>query len=490
MKPIPGQKESPQRQLSAAAAGNMQRGTVKTVFVPDEEAAGVLEPWLGATAPVGTVGVWPGWPETEPVFGLHLPHGGGVCLRGFPEAVGEKVAGRAGTPHAGLVHLDAAQAEALGLPAVPDDGAGPRLAELDGVAVVVSSGRVARALLWEAAFAPWWRGKVPRSVRAAAAAWTPQLADPEGMALATVEGRLLAGVDRLAEPEAERTARTLALLRRERRGEWTAEREEAERGLELLTGVTCYVGWRCAGDVPALADHLGQLSDPARARIVGALLCHVLDRLAGTAPPPTARGARRQPPADWREELTAGRATDLDTLLEAYVRFEGGSRDDSLLSAACDRFGYDAVLADARQRAERAAQARAALVDRILRGQGTLLTFATGALGSATITPAEPPQPVNGGLTLYAAGARFEYPDGTFLDSTGVPAAEDRHGGLVHVRVAARLQLGGDGQILAQDAEVEFNGGLDLRVGAVRARARRGSVRPIEGGWLVRLAPA
>ena len=460
------------------------------MFVPDEEAAGVLEPWLSATAREGTAEIWPGWPQATPVFGLHLPHGGGVCLRWFPEAVGRQVAGRAGAPHAGLAHLDGAEAERLGLPGPPDADAGPRLAELDGVPVVVSTGRVPRALLWEAAFAPWWHARVPRAARAAAAAWTPQLADPEATALATVEGRLLAGVHRLADEEAERTARTLALLRRERRGDWTAEREAAERALELLTGVACYVGWRCAGGVPAVPDGLGQLSDPARTRIAGALLCAVLNLLAGTAPPPRrAASGRRQPPADWREALLTGAATDLDELLEAHVRFEGGSRDDSLIRAACDRFGYDAVLSEARQAAELAAQARTALVERILRGPGTLLTFSIAELGPATITPAEPPQPVNAGLTLHASGARFEYPDGTLLDCPGVPLAEDRHGGLVHLRVAASLQFGGDGRSIDPNAEVQFTGGLDLRVGALRARAQRGSVRPIEGGWLVRMVP-
>jgi hypothetical protein len=172
------------------------------------------------------------------------------------------------------------------------------------------------------------------------------------------------------------------------------------------------------------------------------------------------------------------------------VRFAGGSRDDALIQGVCVRFGYDALLAEAREAAERAEQARSALVDRILRGPGTLLTFATGALGPATIRSVEPAQPVNAGLTLYAAGARFEYPDGTSLDCPGLPVAEDRHGELVHVRVSARLQFGGDGQVIDPTEELEFTGGLDLRVGPLRAQAHRGSVRPIDGGWLVRLAPA
>lgn len=429
------------------------------------------------------------------MFALHLPHSGGVCLRDFPEAIGQRVAGREGAPHPRLAHLETTAALEHGIPGPPAAGSGPRLAELGGVAVVVSGGGTARALLWEGAFASWWRGRAPAPARAAAAAWIPPLPSPQDSALASVEGRLLAHLASagLAEDAGAPDPSTLALLRRERRGGWAPEREAAEQGLEVLAGVACYVGWRCAGGVPPVPDPLGPLADPARARVVGALLCHLLELLRDQPAPPRRLPAWAEAAdarVEWRQALMGGQVSTLDQLLERHVRFAGGSRDDARIRAACERWGYDTLLAEARETAARAAEARAQLVGRILRGPGTLLTFATGDLGPATVVPVEPPQPVNAGLTLHAAGARFEYPDGTRLECPGLPLAEDRHGGLVHVRVSGRLRFGADGQPLEPDHEVAFSGGLDLRVGPLRASARRGSLRPIDGGWLVRLTPA
>lgn len=466
------------------------------VFVPDEEAARILEGWLDATDPAAAGEAWPGWPAGAAAFGLLLPHGGGVCLRGFPEAVGQAVATRTGRSHPGVCHLQPDGAARLGLPSGPSDAA-PRVVEAQGVPIVLSGApRPSAAALWEEAFGVWWSQRAPAAARAAAAAWAPMPPTPKEVALSTVEGRVAAAAlqARVAGAEGERAARTLALLRRERRALWDEEQVAGERAMEVLAGVPRYVGWRCGGAVPLnrVPDDVGRLAGPERAGWSGALLCALLDQFAAQGGPPPVRTAhpwatRPDRPADWREALAAD---GLDTGLEAHVRFDGGSRDDAALAAAQSVHGYGALLDAAGERAAEAAAARTALMDQILRGPGTLLTFATGPLGPARVTPAQPAQAVNAGLLLYAAGARFEYGDGTLLDCPGLPLAEDRHGALVHVRVAGVLRLGADGAPLSPQRTVEFTEGLELRIGGVRARAHRGTLEPIEGGWLLRLAPA
>jgi hypothetical protein len=469
------------------------------VFVPDEEAARILEGWLDATDPAPAGEAWPGWPAGAAAFGLLLPHGGGVCLRGFPEVMGQAVATRTGRSHPGVCHLQPDEAARLGLPSGPSDAA-PRVVEAQGVPIVLTSApRTSAAALWEQAFGVWWSRQAPAAARAAAAAWAPAPPTPQEVALATVEGRAAAAAlqARVAGAEGERAARTLALLRRERRALWEEEQVAGERALEVLAGVPRYVGWRCGGEVPVdrVPDEVGRLAGPERACWSGALLCVLLDRLADAGGAPPVRAAhpwaeRPDRPADWREGLAADAAGGLDAALEAHVRFDGGSRDDAALAAAQSVHGYGALLDAADERAAAAAAARTALVEQILRGPGTLLTFATGPLGRARVTPAQPAQAVNAGLLLYAAGARFEYADGTLLDCSGLALAEDRHGALLHVRVAGVLRLGADGAPLSPRRAVAFTEGLELRVGGVRAHAHRGTLEPIEGGWLLRLAPA
>lgn len=495
-------------------------------FVPDEEAARWIEAWLRAVDPALAAGVWPGWDPARQAVGLALPGGGGWCVARAAAAGGRAVADRMGGTLPGVARLvDAPRGGA---------GAGGVLARahipgvvgcaLGGTAVPTLTdaaplpdlaARVAAAL-----FALWWAGDRSAPVPAAPA-WEPA----EAEALGVVEGRVLLaalrGDARTPEVRASwpRLATQLALLRRERYAcsepddPGAGEQAEAAgaqgafaaggRAMEVAAGLPAFVGAACAaalggggsGSAPppelaaGLAD-LGLLPQPARRRLTGWGLATFLSRLEAAGPrdaDPAAGRAWAPPrafPQGWRVALREG--VGLDRLLEAYVTFDGGSRDDAALTAALAAHGYAEALARSRVAAAAAEHARTALLAGILQGGGTLLVVDVRGLGVGRVAAPRPAELVHAGLAVHPAGVTFTYPRGTLLAFSGVPVAEDRRAGLLQVRVRGRLRLDGDGTALGA-AAADFSQGLELRVPGVRIRARTGSIQPVEGGYLLRL---
>ncbi len=428
-------------------------------------------------------------------------------LRGTPGPDGTVVAPAGGTPAVFL------EADALGARAATEGGGAAGLPPPFAIA----------AVLYGALFSAWWgavpgraeppvpdeasdAGGPPAPARAAAGL---EPAGAEQAALLAVEGRQLLelleaaeGAERLRSPAA-----ALALVRRERRVEEAESAIALERWREMTEGLPAYVGWRCAsalasgparppeplpGPLAGLAD-LAARAAGVRARLVGWGLALLLDRIEPLGPGPGATrprawGGRLDLAGGWKALLASGRAPHLDALVEAHLTFDGGSRDDALVRAARAAHGYEQALEEARTRSAQASAARRTLFDQILRGPGTLVVFDVRELSGGSVRAAVPPQAIHGGMAVYPQGATFRFAGGTCVDVTGAAVAQDRSSGLLQVRVPARLAFGAEGgRVSAEDGAV-FAEGLDLRLPGVRVRARTGSIRPIDGGYLIRVA--
>ncbi len=473
------------------------------MFVPDEEAARVIEAWERAVTAVRAPGSWPGWPPAGAVFGLLLPGGAGLCLTASEAGPGRPVAGRAGGEMAGIRHLGWDDAAGLGVvPPVGDlDAASGVALSLGGsplVAVAPGGDAEMARSLGSLSFARWWSGRRQDPEAEAVAPPVPDI-DPERAALATVEGRLL--LRALTEDALETLALQIALVRRERRATRDDREVAAEERWETAEGLPAYLGGRAAAlmrpgsaaSAPAgELEELGGLPPSRRARVTGWALGILLDRLEalrGAAVPGRARPWVTRPAFEegWKAALDAGRAAGLQVLLESHVRFDGGSRDDAALSQALAAAGHSQALAEERARAEEARRARQALVDEILGGRGTLVVLDVGALGTAKIEAPSPAQSIHAGMAVYPRGAEFRYSGGTRLRFSGLALAEDRRSGLLQARVDARLVLSGDGADLQVDEEAVFESGLSLRLPGLEVRARTGTIRPIDGGMFIRL---
>ena len=485
------------------------------MFVPDEESARWIESLAAAAAPQLAVGLWPGWDPSAVPVGIVLPGAAGLCVLRPREPGGREVASRDGGPLPGVRFLTWAEARASGLPVTP--GTPPRLRGLagpDGTTVTVR-GAGGPAVFVEtpgplpgrpdlagavhgALFALWFAA---RGGPAPAPGGAPDADVPEDAALRAVEGRLMGALLReVPGGGLLRHATALALVRRERRAAAPEETVALEQAREASDGLPAYVAARCAeaaggvAALEALAAALGELAEAAPgagARLSGWGLAACLDRVEAEAPesPSSARpwAARADLSGGWKAALASGAVADLDAAFEARLRFDGGSRDDALLRQAKEAHGHDDALSAARRRAETAAHARNTLLQRILRGAGTLVAVDVGALPAPRVDADAPPEAIHAGMAVYARGASFRYAGGTIVEFRGLPLAEDRRSGLLQTRIAARLAFAGDGARMAPGGETAFESGLDLELPGLRVHARAGSIRPIDGGYLIRL---
>ena len=484
------------------------------MFVPDEEAALRIEAWDAARAAGPGAGLWPGWAPAAPRTALVLPGEAGLCLSWAPPGLGQPIAARSGGTLPGAVHLRWAEAAAAGLPVAPGEPPRLRAEAEDGSCAVPWAGAALwvldpgaaepaalAAALHRDRFAAWW---ARQAGPAAAGEAPPDPFDgaPERAALLVVEGRLLRAAVEAGPGGTVERALQVALVRRERRADLPEEAIRREQQRESALGVPAYVGWRCASGlagVPALPgaliEALGELerqSSARRALYGGWALAELLDRLEAEAAPETAArprawAGRAVYPEGWKAALTSGRAADLDALLEAHVRFDGGSRDDAALQAALQAGGHGAALQATRAAAAEAAAARAALVERILGGEGTLVVFDVRQLGPGRVQAPEPAQAVHAGMSVYPAGATFDFPSATRLCFDRLALAEDRRSGLLQVRVQAQLAFSAGGGALQADQEAVFEQGLALRLPGLSVQARSGSIRAIDGGYLIRV---
>jgi hypothetical protein len=408
---------------------------------------------------------WPGWSLRQTPLALVVPLGGGVFVAGHDDP------GPAATPveagpweqSLGPVHwLPGAAGEGLSGPAVYP-------LALQGVPTLfaVSGGGATGLgpLLWSEGFKLHLRRTLGRHEPRLDVAYP--LDDPAVSALATVEGRLLRDGG---------AAYAVALVRRERRGPLADDLVRYEQAVEVVAGLPAYVAHRVAlalgGDPSAVLEgleDLGTLSPRRRLEASGLGLALLLDREA----------------PGWKEQV--GQRT-LDELLEAHVSFDGGEGDETTLAEAQARYRYPDLLAAARARADQAAAARRSLVEGILTGAGSLLTFNVAALGTAEVEAADPGESVNRSLTVYRGRVGFRYEAAELLFGD-VPVAQDRRSGLLQARVPGRVRLSGDGRDLPADEAAEFTSGFQMDIRGVRVRARRGVLRPTDGGLYVELRP-
>jgi hypothetical protein len=468
------------------------------VFVPDEEAARLIDAWLAATDAPLAEGLWPEWSTAAQGSAAILPAGHGACLRRVPWP-GRPVVGRTGgiVPHVVYAPLEELPDVADWWTRVRGEAVAATSMVLAGRSVVVlhaddPSPSALADTFHRLAFHTWWLGRMEAGEGTPEA---PPGSDDEDPALGVVEGRVLlealrvaARSPRTAETAVDlrRAATTFALVRRDRRAPLEEEAVAAERRAETAFGLAAYVGWRAAGRLgapwldPAAAAALAalsQLSPETRGAATGRGLAQLLDALDAVAPVP-------QPPRDWRLEVDQG--TPLDAALERRVRFDGGPRDDALVAAALRRHGYERLARAERARVEQARRARLALVEQILAGSGTLIVCEVGGLGAPRVASERAPEAVNAGLAVYPEGGVFSYPCGVTVAATGTPVAYDRRGGLLQLRVRARLAFAADGEGIAP-RPVAFEDGLTLSVGALRIAAAQGEIHPIDGGYLLRL---
>ncbi len=473
------------------------------VFVPDEEMARTLEGWSRLLAADGLAELWPGWSAAAEPVAIVPPRSEGVFLLRGPADVGRPVAGRDGRTWPDLARVEARELSRIGFeaPRRPGESAlhwrGRPPLPLAGGA---PSG-VAAADLVADWFARWWGADRTSAAQAPAAIGEESA---EAGALTTVEGRLLAAILRgpCAPQPVWRQALQLLMVRRERRAALESEEIDRQRARELSGGLPLYVALRWAqGRAPAAAAERASALDAALADLgagplagrdagVGLALCLVLDRMQATI---EAAGALRRARValEWRERVrrAAQAATQgLDAGLDAVLPLDGGSRDDAALRSALRTHGYAAALEASRQRFETAAEARRALVDRILHGSGTLMAVDVSALGAPAVRcAAGAPQAVHTRLHVYPEGADFRFPGGCRV-TFDLPVARDLGSGLLQARVAVRPVFAADGGAPGEAAAAAaFTEGLELRLPGLELLAAAGTIHPIDGGYLLRL---
>lgn len=316
----------------------------------------------------------------------------------------------------------------------------------------VEAGPDLAADLWAAAFRLHLRLHLHREPPAGGVAATEQT--PVTAALGELEDRALADALASQPLRLPRALTTLCLVRRERRGPLPDEAIAAEQAAEVWDGLPAYV----AGQQPA-----------SRSARIGLGLAQLLDRVD----------------PGWQVVWGAGRDS-LDQALERFVAFDGGSGDEALMQDAQYRHDYAGLLVAAQKRLAAERTARKALVDRILRGDGSLLVVDTSALGEGFVEAATPGQRVNAGLSVWDGAVAFRF-RGAEVFFDGVPVARDRRAGLLQARVRGRLHMSGDGADLEEPAE--FTERLEMDLPGVTVRARHGWVRPLDEGLYVKLEP-
>jgi hypothetical protein len=436
---------------------------------------------------------WPGWNASAHPLAAVLPLGGGLLVFDHPH------------PGRGLRPVEGA-AGVVWLPARSTAVAPP------GAFAAVLVGRptvfVVPGLDPPALCAAVWREAFRLHLRGAAGLSEPRLAeayptdDPTASALATVEGRLL--IEGLGDAPVERA---LALVRRERRAPLEDEALEYERQVELMEGLPAYVGLRAAealravGSGPGGAGSGAPGGDPAagppgdaeqaspaslealRRRLLWLGRLPLRRRLEASGAAVALLLDRLDP--GWKEAWAAG--TTLDQLLERHVTFDGGDGDEAALTVAQARHGFAELLAAERDRSDEARRAREALVEQILRGEGSLVVVDVSSLGGGSVDAAQPGEAVNAGLRVYRGPVSVHYPAAR-LRFSGPAVAEDRRAGLFQVRVPGRLRVTGDGRDEVT-GPAAFTSGLEVDLPGLSIRARRGLVRPLDGGLYIKLEP-
>lgn len=326
---------------------------------------------------------------------------------------------------------------------------------------------------------------------------------PVNNALGNIEGHLLLEAHRAAEDQVREVALAFALIRRERRAQLEDEQVQYERYHETQEGLAMYAAVRLLEEAAAPGyepsagfERLvgGRLPDLARGAVerrlealrtinrkglgatrrrffyTGLGLALLLDRLR----------------PGWKDELRAP-GVWMDTLLDASVSFDGGERDDHLIAEVEFRYDYVSKLREEREHTRTVRRRKEELIAQVLRGPGRVFVFDVSDLYLTGVQVDDDRlETIGERLRIHTGRASFRYGQ-TVLDFEGVPVIEDRHNGLIEVRLPGRLTFLGDGNQLRVLRPTEFTEGLELQVDGVRVRARQGFIQPVGDAVYVKI---
>jgi len=340
--------------------------------------------------------------------------------------------------------------------------------------------------------------------------------------LANLEGRLLHGRvvrDGFAEGAATEAGgrlspaaaagRALALVRRDRYGEMASPLIAYERRMELFEGLARYVELRLYAVLAAAArDQVQRLGDSEEATgaDLEARARRLLTSRLGLLTQLNQRGwgaARRrfahsgmgvaflldEVAPEWIGTLV-GEHLSLDLLLEQVVGFEGGQADDELLEAARIRYGYYERLADERHWVRDVEGRRRTYVTAALDAPGTRIAVDVSALeDKSSWYDGESVQRVGESVLVHQRPGVFTYGDGsTFVEFRGVALVEDRRSRVLQMTVPGpKLVVYGDEEALPETRNAEFTEGLEIDLGPLKVRAKRGTVEHEGGALMIKL---
>jgi hypothetical protein len=189
----------------------------------------------------------------------------------------------------------------------------------------------------------------------------------------------------------------------------------------------------------------------------------------------------------WHAQLTEG-LVPLDLILEQAVGFEGDEGDDELVEAARLRYGYYDRLADERQWVRDIECRRRELVGAALDTPGTRVAVDVSALHDKTSWyDGQSVEWVGESVAVHRQPGVFTYGDGsTFVEFRGVSLVEDKRSRVLHLTVPGpRLVVFGDDEAVPETRNCEFTEGLEIDLGPLRVRARRGTVEHDNGALLI-----
>ncbi len=323
--------------------------------------------------------------------------------------------------------------------------------------------------------------------------------------LGNLEGRLLYGhlsdsgfgeeageVTGQSQPAA--TARALALVRRERHAGMGPSTIGYERRMELFEGLPRFVELAllramCGADgiplTPGFKAVVGDGYHETATRLVaarfgmltqlnvrgwgasrrrfyysGAAIAFLLDDVV----------------PGWRREVVL-EGRPLDLVLEAVADFDGGTVDEKLLETTRRYYGYYERLEDEQQWSRDTADRRRELLAGVFSGPGTKVTLDVSALNAKSAWyDTATAERIGESVIVHVRPGVFTYGDGgTFVECRGLAMVEDRRAKLFHVTVpGTNLAIVGDEEPVGAARGAEFTEGLNVELGGLRIRARRG----------------
>jgi len=298
-----------------------------------------------------------------------------------------------------------------------------------------------------------------------------------------------------APPDQAEMPRIFSLIRRERRGPLEDDLIDYEKSVEIFEGLAEYVALRGLGQaVPDVFPRV--LADRMRGLL--SLSVHGLGAawrrwdLSGLA---LAMWLDAVSPG-WQDGFLASHRS-LDDLLEAGVRFDGGTGDEELIAWAEEHYGFYQALDAERGFAELLKERSAEALQKALDPAGGKITFDLSVMfpgagwsgGNVSAVFSFDPrhaERVGEGIVIHHRGLSMEAGTTTF-DFT-VPVVEDARSKLLHVSVGSRkLRFDGDGQVFRTVKPAAFTRGLDIDIPGIRVHADAGTLVDADGALYIKI---